>query len=88
MLMGIATDLRSLADKVEALADKPDPVAQPMPAASLPKLEDVRAVLAEISRADKREQVQALLREFGADRLSAIDPAQFPALLQKAEAIK
>lgn len=88
LLTGIAADLRALADKVELLTDKPETAEPCPPPAQLPKLEEVRAVLAEISRADKREQVQALLREFGADRLSAIDPAQFPALLEKAEALK
>lgn len=87
-MTGIAADLRALAGKVDRLAGTPENSEPPAPAAPLPKLEEVRAVLAEISRADKREQVQQLLREFGADRLSAIDPSKFPELLLKAEALK
>jgi len=51
-------------------------------------LEDVRAVLAEISRSGKREAVQQLLREFGVQKLSELDSARYPALLHAAEAIR
>lgn len=51
------------------------------------KLEDVRAVLAEKSRAGHTAEVRALLKKYGAAKLSEIDPANYEALLQGAEVI-
>lgn len=51
------------------------------------KLEDVRAVLAEKSRAGHTADVRALLKKYGAAKLSEIDPANYEALLQDAEVI-
>lgn len=51
------------------------------------KLEDVRAVLAEKSRAGHTVEVRTLLQKFGAVKLSEIDPANYEALLQDAEVI-
>ena len=51
------------------------------------KLEDVRAVLAEKSRAGHTAEVRALLQKYGAAQLSEIDPANYEALLQDAEVI-
>ena len=51
------------------------------------KLEDVRAVLAEKSRAGHTAAVRALLQKYGAAKLSEIDPANYEALLQDAEVI-
>lgn len=50
-------------------------------------LEEVRAVLAEKSRAGKTAAVKELLRKHGADKLSDIDPAEFPDLLKEAEVL-
>lgn len=50
-------------------------------------LTDVRAVLAEKSRNGYTAEVKALLNKHGADKLSEIDPAEYPALLADAEAI-
>ena len=51
------------------------------------KLEDVRAVLAEKSRAGHTAEVRALLKKYGAAQLSSVDPANYEALLQDAEVI-
>ena len=51
------------------------------------KLEDVRAVLAEKSRSGHTAEVRALLKKYGAAKLSEIDPANYEALLQGAEVI-
>lgn len=50
-------------------------------------LEEVRAVLAEKSRAGHTAEVKALLTKHGADKLSDIDPAEYPALLADAEVL-
>ena len=51
------------------------------------KLEDVRAVLAEKSRAGHTAEVRALLKKYGAAKLSEIDPANYKALMKDAEVI-
>ena len=45
------------------------------------------AVLAEKSRAGHTAEVKALLLKHGADKLSDIDPAEYPALLADAEVL-
>lgn len=51
------------------------------------ELEDVRAVLAEKSRAGHTVEVRALLKKYGAAKLSEIDPANYEALMKDAEVI-
>ena len=51
------------------------------------KLEDVRAVLAEKSRAGHTAEVRALLKKYGAAKLSEIVPANYEALMKDAEVI-
>ena len=51
------------------------------------KLEDVRAVLAEKSRAGHTAEVRALLKKYGAAKLSEITPANYEALMKDAEVI-
>ena len=46
-------------------------------------LEEVRAVLADKSRAGYTEQVKELLKKHGADKLSAVDPAESFTVYQK-----
>lgn len=50
-------------------------------------VEQVRAVLAEKSRAGKTQEVRSLLNEFGADKLSAVADEKLPDLLKKAGAL-
>ncbi|MCD8366613.1 MAG: DNA ligase [Clostridiales bacterium] len=50
-------------------------------------LEQVRAILAEKSRAGHSVEIRALLQEYGASRLSQIDPANYEALLRDAEVL-
>lgn len=50
-------------------------------------LEQVRAVLAEKSKAGFSEKVRALIKEHGADKLTDIDPKHFESLISAAEAM-
>jgi hypothetical protein len=50
-------------------------------------LTDVRKILAEKSRAGYTEQVRLLLEKYGADKLSAIDPAHYNNLVNEAECL-
>ena len=49
------------------------------------KLEDVRAVMADVSRKGYTAQIRELLLKYGASRLSDIDPANYGALLKEVE---
>ena len=51
------------------------------------KLEDVRAVLAEKSRAGHTTAIRRLLQKYGASKLSAVDPKHYEALLKDAEVL-
>lgn len=118
LLLDVVSNLRSLADSLQAVADvmvqnelaadtaaeekaEPEKKAETKPvgkttgkkkAAAEPEekpltLEEVRAVLAEKSRAGHTAEVKALLTKHGADKLSDIDPAEYPALLADAEVL-
>ena len=62
-------------------AEKQEPEGKPL------ALEEVRAVLAEKSRAGHTAEVKGLLNKHGADKLSEIDPAEYAALLAEAEVL-
>lgn len=51
-------------------------------------IEQVRAVMAEKSQAGLTAQVKALLETFGANKLSAVNPEDYEALLEAAKEIK
>ena len=111
LLLDVVSDLRSLADSLQAVADavaqggqeQPDQTTEERPAQEPEKktaakkeekaepksltLERVRAALAEKSRAGHTAEVKALLIKHGADKLSDIDPAEYPALLAEAEVL-
>lgn len=110
LLLDVVSNLRSLADSLQAVADaavqsgperpgqnpEEQPVQEPekkkaakapVPEAEPLTLEQVRAVLAEKSRAGHTAEVKALLLKHGADKLSEVDPAEYPALLADAEVL-
>jgi hypothetical protein len=95
LLLAVAEDLRSLADSVQAVADTMlpnEPTVDAEPKAPAPQkeltLEEVRVVLGEKSRAGFTAQIQALLKKYGAPKLSGIDPKHYEALLKDAEVLK
>jgi nucleoside-triphosphatase THEP1 len=51
------------------------------------KLEEVRAVLAEKSRNGYTAQIHSLLKKYGAEKLSQLDPTNYTALLADAEVL-
>lgn len=86
-LHSCSEQLSDIAAELEAMfSTAPEEVAVP---AATPKpelkLEDVRAVLADISRAGHTAEVRALIEKYGADRLSKVDPKNYEALLHDAE---
>lgn len=95
LLLAVAEDLRSLADSVQAVADAMlpnEPTVDAAPTVPAPKkeltLEEVRTVLGEKSRAGFTAEIQALLKKYGAPKLSGIDPKHYAALLKDVEVLK
>lgn len=102
-LKAVAEDFCSLADSIKTVTDAmfqndtPTEATAPVKAAvpdtpSPPTekpitLEQVRAVLAELSHDGKTEQVRELLLKYGAPKLSGIDPQHYKALLADAEVL-
>lgn len=66
----------------EAEKDAPAPAKEPEL-----KLEDVRAVLADMSRKGYTAQIRDLLQKYGAAKLSGVDPANYNALLKDVEGL-
>lgn len=73
-----------LARQFSGDADEPKAVPEPEPQL---KLEDVRAVLADMSRKGHTAEIRGLLQKYGAPKLSGIDPANYNALLKDVEGL-
>ena len=63
------------------------PAEQPKALKTAVTLEEVRAVLAEKSRAGKTAEVKELLTKFGVNKLSELDSSKYDELLKEAEVI-
>jgi hypothetical protein len=97
-LHNVITNLHALADALQVLADSMEHENQEAtaPTVSTPPtkpqkpvftLVDVRTILGEKANAGFSEDVRNLLHKYGASKLSAVSPEQYPALLKDAEAI-
>ena len=94
ILIGISDSLRDLFSGEEKSA-KAKQTAQPVetvpeqaePEEKAPTLADVRALLAEKSRDGFTAQVRAIITAHGANKLSEIDPAEFPSIMKEAEVL-
>lgn len=82
-----ATYLAQLFSGEEADKQQNSKVAAKKESKTVLKLEDVRAVLSEKSRAGYTADVCELLQKYGASKLSQVDPANYEALLRDAEVI-
>ena len=85
-LHSCSEQLSDIAAELEAMfSTAPEEVTVPAktPKPEL-KLEDVRAVLADISRAGHTAEVRALIEKY---RLSKVDPKNYEALLRDAEVL-
>lgn len=60
---------------------------QPEPESKPITLEEVRAALADKSRKGYTAQVKEILQKHGAEKLSAVDPSDYPAVLAEAEVL-
>lgn len=50
-------------------------------------MEDVRRVAADKARQGYTDEVRQLIQKFGADKLSGVDAAKYPALMEGLEAM-
>ena len=88
LLLDVVSDLRSLADSLQAVADAVAQGGQEQPDQTT---EERPAQEPEKKTAAKKEEPSTekagLLIKHGADKLSDIDPAEYPALLAEAEVL-
>lgn len=94
----VAADIQQLSTSLGMLAvflnskssslEKKEKAADPAIEAPTITLEQVRAILADKSRAGFTAEIHALLQKYGADRLSQLDPANYKALLADVEVLK
>jgi hypothetical protein len=87
---GLAECGKALLRMADALMEKQEEV----PAAEEEKkpekklsLEDVRRVAADKARQGHTDEVRQLIQKFGADKLSGVDAAKYPALMEELEAM-
>lgn len=96
-LLDVVSDVRSLADSLEALANnlcdtdkeaEANHIVEPEAdkKSSLTK-EDVRVVLSSKMK-EHKDEIQALLIKYGSRKLSEIDPKHYSALVADAEVLK
>ena len=97
LLLDVVSDMRSLADSIEVVcnamaesdaapkvvpATKTEPVKEP----EIP-LEKVRMVLVEKSQLGYTAEVRGIIQKYGADKLSAVDKANYVDILKDAEVL-
>ena len=73
--------IESVADGLTKLSEEKKPEQSAI------TLVQVRSVLAEKSRLGYTEQVKALLQKHGGEKLSELDPREYPALIKEAEVL-
>lgn len=88
------TDLRNAAAAINEAANwlaeqfgSNEPETEAAPPEPVLKLEAVRAVLADKSRAGFTAQIRSLLQKYGSDKLSGVDPSNYKALLADVEGL-
>lgn len=88
-LIAVSETLRALfsADAPRTEAEAQEPAKKPQPDAKPLTLEEVRKVLAQKSVEGHTSQVQFLIRKYGADKLSQVEPAHYADLLHEAEVL-
>lgn len=83
-LIRISDDIRGLFSSTD---NAPEAQTTPVENTKPLTLEDVRSVLAQKSAEGHTAEVQALVKKYGATKLSQVDPAHYAALLAEAEVL-
>ena len=85
-LINIADSLTEIFSSTSVVHETPAPsTEEPIPELSFL---DVRKKFADMSRAGHTETLKGLLKKYGADKLSSVDPSQYAALFADAEVIQ
>ncbi len=79
-LLRMADSLMEKKEEVPAAEEKKKPEKKLF-------LEDVRKVAADKARQGHTDEVRQLIQKFGADKLSGVDAAKYPALMEELEAM-
>ncbi|MCI1693234.1 MULTISPECIES: rRNA biogenesis protein rrp5 [Bacillota] len=99
LLLDVVSDMRSLADSIQAVADAmagnesveakepTTPVKEPTPKKKEITLEKVRAKLAEKSQVGLTAQVREIIQKYGGSKLSEVDPKHYADMLKDAEVL-
>ncbi len=95
MLLAVVSDMRSLANSIQAVCDamesdeQPDAEEVKEEAKKAPEitLEKVRGILADKSRAGHTDKVRAIIEKYGAERLSDINQKDYAAIIKEAEVL-
>ena len=97
LLLDVVSDMRSLADSIQAVCEamvESDSPPKEVPATKTKTakepdipLEKVRMVLAEKSQLGFTAEVRGIIEKYGADKLSAVDKAYYADILKDAEVL-
>ena len=71
------------AQKQDTAKAQPETTAQESPAT----LEGIRALMAQKTQEGKSKEIKELLQKYGAAKLSAVKPEDYPALMQEAQVL-
>jgi Zn-dependent M32 family carboxypeptidase len=85
LLRDIVDDMHALANSLSTLASA---LESDKPAKTELSLSDVRAVLAKKSQAGFTREIKVLIEKYGAEKLSAVEPKHYEALLKEVEGLK
>ena len=92
LLKDVVDDIRALSESLGTLADTLETSEPKVPKQEETKpaltLSDVRAVLAKKSQAGFTKEIKALIHKYGAEKLSAVDPKHYEALLKEVEELE
>jgi hypothetical protein len=92
LLKDVVDDIRALSESLVTLADALETSEPKVPKQEETKpaltLSDVRAVLAKKSQAGFTKEIKVLIHKYGAEKLSAVDPKHYEALLKEVEELE
>lgn len=88
-LAELSKSFRALADSVQDDAKVVESHTEKAKEKKQPEitLEQVRGVLADKSRLGHNAEVRAIIKKYGANRLSEVDPKQYASIIQEVEAL-
>jgi hypothetical protein len=86
-LISISKSLGEMFTDNKSNSSATTPTEKPEPAVNALSLEEVRAILADKSRAGHTAKIRELLQKYGAEKLSEIKPSDYSSLLAETEVL-